>query len=89
MDKFIMVRPKDGTTKEMTFSIYKESTVPDLSEHKFLRTKTLSEGTLLDEYVHKDDYDRYKKLVDAGQDHLEVEETTTTVPWEEVMQGRT
>lgn len=62
MAKFVMVRPKDGTTKEITFSIYKESTVPDLSEHRFLRTKTLSEGTFMDEYVHKDDYERYAKL---------------------------
>lgn len=89
MDKFIMVRPKDGTTKEISFSIYKESTAPDLSEHKFLRTKTLKEGTLMDEYVHKDDYERYAKLIKVDDYVVEVEETITTVPLDEVMKGRT
>lgn len=62
MTDYIMVREAKGTPKEASFTIYKASLAPDLSEHKFLKTKVLEGGHTVDEYVHKDDYELYSKF---------------------------
>ncbi len=76
-----MIRPKRNAQTERGnsgFVLTKRDKNPDLSEHVLLRTI----DDKVDEYVHKDDYEHYKNAYD---EIVEVEEITTTVPFDKVM----
>lgn len=79
MNDTVMIRPKRNERSgkgNAGFVLMKHSKNPDLSEHVFL-----NESNGVDVYVHKDDYEHYKGLM------IDIEETTTTVPFDEAMKA--
>lgn len=58
--EFILVRKKPNGGEPASFSIWRKSANPDLTEHTFLRVNENG----MDEYCHKDDYKVYKKIFD-------------------------
>lgn len=65
MNNTVMVRPKrnEHSGKGVAgFAMYKRDKAPDLTDFVFLK-----ETGGADEYVHKNDYEHYKSLLDSQQ----------------------